>query len=1244
MDTLHNSSDAAQKDKEFQTAVKDVIHSSESDSFWQRMSLKGKMTLLAIALSVTPVAIVGTVATIVAPEPVAEQSVVEPAEESVTQLRLTLMLLTGAATLVAGAIAAILAQRLTRPLLASAAAAQRLGQGQLDTRLAVEGQDELATLNASLNQMAGRLQSLLAEKDIVQQQQIALETERTRQQDAEVRIARLMADVAQAHKAQQDSVLTQILTEVRETLSADRVVIYRIYADGSGRVTTESVLPQWPRAIEDKAGDPCIPEELLQVYKKGRVLPTYNVFAADFHPDHLQLMQRLQIKSNLVTPILQGNNLYGLLIAHHCASAHNWQPSEIDFLVQVANQLGVSLNAFRLVEKKQLEAERERQIAQQNKLVTDLQGRIVSDIAQGRESEGLDSYLFELNQLMEKARTDIQADRVVIYQFDRNWKGTVIAESVTKGFPQALGAQIADPCFAQGYIEKYRQGRVQATENIYEAGLTECHLKQLEPFAVKANLVTPILKRDQLVALLIAHQCAKPRQWQQTEIDYLVQLANQLGVAFSAFGILEEKQTEAKQERVLAEIANARETEELQSPLSAFTATVRASLNSDRVVVYKFGRNWRGKVIAESVAQGLPEAIFAQLDDPCFAKDNNNFVEKYRQGRVHYVENVDQANIDQCYLQQLQALEVKSNLVIPIVSGATDSTDGELFGLLIAHQCSRPRTWQSFEIDYVKDMAEKLEVALRGFVLLKLRQAEAKRERVFAQIANARATEELQSPLNDFLPDVRAILDADRVVVYKFDRDWYGKVIAESVEADLPKASEADLSDPCFADETNDFVDKYRQGRVHSIENIDQAGMNECYYKQLAALKVKSNLVVPIVSGATDSTEGELFGLLIAHQCSRPRTWQPSEIDYFKGIAEQLEIALRGFVLLGLRQAEAERERQGKERLQKELLNLLTDVEGVSSGDLTVRAELSSGEIGIIADFFNAIVESLRDLVTQVKQAATQVNSSVGENEGVIGQLATEAIEQANQISTTLNSVEQMTRSIQEVADNASQAAAVARTASTTAETGGEAMDRTVESILQLRETVAETAKKVKRLGESSQQISKVISLINQIALKTNLLAVNASIEAARAGEEGRGFAVVAEEVGELAAQSASATKEIEKIVENIQLETSQVVEAMELGTTQVVEGTKLVAQTKQSLEQIVGVSRQIDGLLQSISQATISQAQTSQSVTSLMGEISQLSGRTSDTSRQVSSSLRETVAIAQQLQTSVETFKVDDK
>ncbi|MBH8565067.1 methyl-accepting chemotaxis protein [Nostoc sp. CENA67] len=334
-------------------------------------------------------------------------------------------------------------------------------------------------------------------------------------------------------------------------------------------------------------------------------------------------------------------------------------------------------------------------------------------------------------------------------------------------------------------------------------------------------------------------------------------------------------------------------------------------------------------------------------------------------------------------------------------------------------------------------------------------------------------------------------------------------------------------------------------------------------------------------------------------------------------------------------------EQQVSPELQQQLLELLNNVEGAARGDLTVRADVTTGEIGTVADFFNSIVENLRDIVTQVKQAATQVNGAIGSNETAISQLAEEALIQAAEINRTLDAVDKMTHSMQAVAASAQQAAKVANHAADNATKSGQAMDLTVQNILSLRETVGETAKKVKRLGESTQQISRVVSLINQIAMQTNLLAINASIEAARAGEEGQGFAVVAEEVGELAARSAAATQEIEEIVENIQRETSEVVQAMEIGTIQVVDGARIVEEAKQSLSQILDVSHQIDLLIQSISTATVSQVETSQTVSQLMKDIAAISQRTSDSSRQVSQSLQTTVEISHQLQETVETFKV---
>ena len=332
------------------------------------------------------------------------------------------------------------------------------------------------------------------------------------------------------------------------------------------------------------------------------------------------------------------------------------------------------------------------------------------------------------------------------------------------------------------------------------------------------------------------------------------------------------------------------------------------------------------------------------------------------------------------------------------------------------------------------------------------------------------------------------------------------------------------------------------------------------------------------------------------------------------------------------------------QKIQEELLELLGDVEGASSGDLTVRSRINDGEIGIVADFFNSIIENLRDIVSQVKQTTEQVNTSVDLNRGSSAQLTDEALQQAEQITLTLASVEQMTESIQQVALNAQEAAKIARIASNKAETGEENVNRTATSMVQLRETINETSTKVKQLGDASQQISRVISLINQIAIQTNLLAINASIEAARAGEEGKGFAVVAEEVGALAAQSAEATKEVENIVVTIRKEIAQVIEIMEVGTTQAEEGTHLVASSKNSLEQIMDVSQQIHRLVQAISETTVSQAQTSDTVTALMEKVARISQKTSTTSQEVSNSLEVTVAIAQKLQSSVDTFKVEEE
>ena len=131
--------------------------------------------------------------------------------------------------------------------------------------------------------------------------------------------------------------------------------------------------------------------------------------------------------------------------------------------------------------------------------------------------------------------------------------------------------------------------------------------------------------------------------------------------------------------------------------------------------------------------------------------------------------------------------------------------------------------------------------------------------------------------------------------------------------------------------------------------------------------------------------------------------------------------------------------------------------------------------------------------------------------------------------------------------------------------------------------------------------------------------------------------------MGELATRSASATEEIERIVDTIQRETNDVVEAIEQSTAQVVESTRRVEDAKSSLNQILAGSQRMDELAGMISEATGSQVETSTTVSTLMAEIAQLSKRTSESSKQVAEALRQTVAVAQNLQSQVETFVVEE-
>ncbi|GFE70097.1 response regulator [Chroococcus sp. FPU101] len=223
---------------------------------------------------------------------------------------------------------------------------------------------------------------------------------------------------------------------------------------------------------------------------------------------------------------------------------------------------------LRTIKREQLNRQQERDVSARRQAETALQQqlirqRLVMDMLERiRQSLQLDEIL---NTTAREVRQFLNTDRVLIFRFNPDWSGQVAVESVGEQWLSIRETLIHDPCFNKpqegaSYVERYRRGRVQAISDIYTAGLEPCHVELLAQFQVKANLIVPILQRDNLWGLLVAHHCQSPRQWLEEEIKWLQQLAMQVGIAIQQSCLYEQLQDElVERQQIEEELRQARD-------------------------------------------------------------------------------------------------------------------------------------------------------------------------------------------------------------------------------------------------------------------------------------------------------------------------------------------------------------------------------------------------------------------------------------------------------------------------------------------------------------------------------------------------------------------------------------------------------------------------------------------------------------------------------------------------------------
>ncbi|MFP5270525.1 GAF domain-containing protein [Coleofasciculus sp.] len=732
-----------------------------------------------------------------------------------------------------------------------------------------------------------------------------------------------------------ESIFKSTATEVRQLLNADRVGMFRFDPESDcrrGEIVSEDVVSPYTSAIATKVEDDCFGERHATHYQQGRIWAAEDIYALNLLDCHIAILSRFQVRANLVVPLLKGNQLWGLLCIHQCSRPRQWRSDEIEFVHQIAIHLGVALQQAEFVAQLRMQSELLTKAVAQ---AVEREKAVAAIIDKIRRSLDINTIFQTTTQ---EARHLLNVDRVAIYRFNPDWSGEFVVESVAGGWKSLVQEQCQDPHLCQNIsncsiksfanpqiIDTYLQqteggdfikGEVfRVCRDIYTAGFSDCYIQSLERYQARAYTIIAIYKGKTLWGLLAAFQNSAPRSWQETDINFLVQIGAQLGVAIQQAELLgkaqrrsaelqttleaqlqqraDELAQEAERERALAQVIDKiRQTLDLDTIFQTAATEVRQLLDVERIAIYKFRENYFGDFIFESEAGDLPKLVGSAWEDPYLSEQKGG---QLRDNEPCIADDIYRANLSDCHIEALVSFGIKSFAVVALFKGE------KLWGLLSAFQHSQSRYWQEREVKLLMQVAAQLGVALQQSEYLELLQAQAVQQAKAAEQARAlarviesiRQTLDIDQIFSTTTQEVRQILNCDRVVVYRFNPDWSGDFVSESVALGWSPLVSSDLttvwSDTC--------LQKTQGGRFRNHENVVVNDIypiiySTCHVKLLEVFHIKAYCLIPVFVG------DKLWGLLGAYQNSSPRHWDAAEISLLTQVSNQLGVALQQAALM----------------------------------------------------------------------------------------------------------------------------------------------------------------------------------------------------------------------------------------------------------------------------------------------------------------------------------------------------------
>ena len=283
-----------------------------------------------------------------------------------------------------------------------------------------------------------------------------------------------------------ESVLGTTVAEVRKFLECDRVLIYRIWEDGTGSAITENVLPGYPAILGETFPEEVFPSEYHQAYVLGKSRAITNMKQDDVEDCLTDFLQRFGVKAKLVVPIIQqvreieedktsSPYLWGLLIAHQCTQIRQWKPLEIDLMKQLATQVAIAIQQSEIYgQLQQLNRELEHRVEQRTRELATTNRALKAEIAERQRTE---IALLHTNHTLQSL---IAASPRAIFTLDLEERVKIWNPAAERmfGWTEAEIRDRPNPIIAEESVEEYRAIKQSIFKGLTPKSLEICRYKK----------------------------------------------------------------------------------------------------------------------------------------------------------------------------------------------------------------------------------------------------------------------------------------------------------------------------------------------------------------------------------------------------------------------------------------------------------------------------------------------------------------------------------------------------------------------------------------------------------------------------------------------------------------------------------------------------------------------------------------------------------------------------------------------